>query len=36
MFNETFNTISAISCQSVLLLGENRGPGETHRPFASH
>ena len=31
----TFNNISVISCQSVLL-EETGGPGENHRPVASH
>jgi hypothetical protein len=31
-FNATFNNISAISWQSVLLVEETRGPGENHRP----
>jgi hypothetical protein len=33
VFNATFNNISAISWQSVLLLEEI---GENHRPVASH
>ena len=36
LFNATFNHISVISCQSVLLLQETGGPGEDHRPVASH
>jgi len=32
----TFNTISVISWQSVLLGDETRVPGENHRPVASH
>ena len=32
----TFNNISAISWQSVLLVEETGGPGEKHRPVASH
>ena len=32
----TFNNISVISWQSVLLSEETRGPGENHRPVASH
>jgi hypothetical protein len=36
VFNATFNTISAISWQSVLLVEETGIPGETHRPAASH
>jgi hypothetical protein len=29
-FNATFNNISVILWQSVLLLEETRGPGENH------
>ena len=36
MFSATFNNISAISWQSVLLVEETRVPGENHRPNASH
>jgi hypothetical protein len=36
VFNDTFNNISVISWQSVLLVGETGGPGENHRPVASH
>ena len=36
MFNATFNNISVISWRSVLLVEETRGPGENHRPVASH
>ena len=36
MFNATFNNISAISWQSVLLVEETGGSGENHRPVASH
>jgi hypothetical protein len=36
MFNTTFNNISVISWQSVLLVEEIRVPGENHRPAASH
>ena len=36
VFNATFNTISAISWRSVLLVEETEGPAENHRPFASH
>jgi hypothetical protein len=36
VFNATFNTISAISWHSVLLVEETRVPGENHRPVASH
>jgi hypothetical protein len=36
MLNTTFNNISAILCQSVLLVEEIRVPGENHRPVACH
>ena len=36
MFNATFNNISVISWQSVLLVEEPRVPGENHWPVASH
>jgi hypothetical protein len=36
VFNATFNNISAISWQSVLLVEETGVPGENHRPTASH
>ena len=36
VFNTTFNNISAISWQSVLLVEETRVPGENHRPATSH
>ena len=37
VFNATFNNISVISWQSVLLMEETGGgPGENHRPVASH
>ena len=36
VFNATFNNISVISWQSVLLLEETGGPRENHRPVASH
>jgi hypothetical protein len=36
VFNTTFNNISAISWRSVLLMEETGGPGEKHRPVASH
>ena len=36
VFNATFNNISAISWRSVLLVEETGGPGENHRPVASH
>jgi hypothetical protein len=34
--NATFNNISAISWRSVLFVEETGGPGENHRPVASH
>ena len=36
VFSATFNNISAISWQSVLLVEETGVPGENHRPAASH
>jgi hypothetical protein len=36
VFNATFNNISVISWQLVLLVNETRVPGENHRPTASH
>jgi len=36
VFNATFNNISVISWQSVLLVEEIRVPRENHRPAASH
>ena len=36
VFNATFNNISVISWQSVLLVEETGVPGENHRPVASH
>jgi len=36
VFNVTFNTISAISWRSVLLVEETGVYGEKHRPAASH
>jgi hypothetical protein len=36
VFNTTFNNISIISWQSLLLMEETRVPGENHRPVASH
>jgi hypothetical protein len=36
VFNATFNNISVISWQSVLLVEETRVPGENHRPVANH
>jgi hypothetical protein len=36
VFNATFNNISVISWQSVLLMDETGGPGENYQPVASH
>jgi len=36
VFNANFNNISVISWQSVLSVEETGGPGENHRPVASH
>jgi len=36
VFNGTFNNISVISWQSVLLVEETGGPGENHQPVTSH
>ena len=36
MFNATFNNISVILWQSVLLVEETIVPGENHHPVASH
>ena len=36
VFNSTFNNISVISWQSVLLVEEKGVPRENHRPIASH
>ena len=36
VLNATFNNISVILWQSVLLLEETGVPGENHRPVASH
>ena len=36
VFNATFNNISVTSRLSVLLVEETGGPGEDHRPIASH
>ena len=36
VFNATFNNISVISSQSVLLVEETGVPGENHRPATSH
>jgi hypothetical protein len=36
VFDATFNNISAISWQTVLLVKETGEPAENHRPVASH
>jgi len=36
VFNATFNNISAISWQPVLLVEETEVPREDHRPVTSH
>jgi len=36
MFNDTFDNISVISWQSVLLVKETGVPRENHRPAANH
>jgi len=36
VFSATFNNISVILWQSVLLIEETGVPGENHRPVASH
>ena len=36
VFNVTFNNMSVISWQSVLLMEETGGPEENHRPASSH
>jgi hypothetical protein len=36
VFNATFHNILVISWCSVLLMEETGGPGENHRPVASH
>jgi hypothetical protein len=36
VFNATFNNISVILLQSVLLVNETGVPGENNRPVASH
>ena len=36
VFNAIFNNISVVSWRSVLLVEETGGPGENHRPVASH
>ena len=36
VFDTTFNNISPISWRLVVLREETGGPGENHRPVASH
>jgi hypothetical protein len=36
VFKATFNNISLISWQSVLLIEDTGVPGENHRPATSH
>ena len=36
VFNATFNNISVLLWQSVLLVEETQVPGENHRPATSH
>jgi hypothetical protein len=36
VFNATFNNISVITWQLVLLVEESGVPKENHRPVASH
>jgi len=36
VLNTTFKNISVISWRSVKLVEETGGPGENHRPIASH
>jgi hypothetical protein len=36
VFNATFNNISVISWQSVLLVEETGVPEENHRPVTNH
>jgi hypothetical protein len=36
VLNATFNNISVISWRSVSMVEESGGPGENHRPAASH
>ena len=36
VFNATFNNISVISWQPVLVVEETGEPGENHRPWASN
>ena len=35
VFNATFNNISVISCRSVLLVEETKGPGKNHQLVGS-
>jgi len=36
VLNVTFNNISVLSWQSILLVEETGGPGGNHRPVESH
>jgi hypothetical protein len=36
VFNATFNNISVISWQSIVLVEETGGPRKNYRPVASH
>ena len=36
VFNTTFNSISVISWQSLLLVEKAGVPGENHQPIATH
>jgi hypothetical protein len=36
VFSATFNNILVTSCLSVSLVEDTGGPGENHRPVASH
>ena len=36
VFNASFNNISVIAWRSILLVEVTGGPGENHRPVASH
>ena len=36
VFNATFNNVSVISWQSVLVVEETGGPGENHQHVGSH
>ena len=36
VFNATFNNISVILCRSILLVEENKVPGENHRSTLCH